>query len=164
MITEVLSPVLYKAIIHNKERVVHALNIKPANRQRKFIKKTDNKITKQDKEKLQGTTGTTVDKASNKTESQDTVSDTADTYREPSEQSHKKGQDGRRISFSRRGVVDTSTASPGERSHSSSVTTKCLNEDNTRRTHDFRDMNSEYTQRQDPMQTRTSDQDDIIEW
>jgi hypothetical protein len=39
MIKEVLSPILYRAIIHNKDRVVHAINMKPANRKRKFIKR-----------------------------------------------------------------------------------------------------------------------------
>ncbi len=42
MIKEVLSPILYRAIIHGKERVVHALNMKPVNKKRKFIKRTVN--------------------------------------------------------------------------------------------------------------------------
>jgi hypothetical protein len=49
MIKEVLSPILYKAIIHNKVRVVHAVNMKPANKKRKFIKRTvnlDKKVVK----------------------------------------------------------------------------------------------------------------------
>jgi hypothetical protein len=36
MIKEVLSPIIYKAIIHNKEKVVHALNMKPMLRTRKM--------------------------------------------------------------------------------------------------------------------------------
>jgi hypothetical protein len=42
IIKEVLLPILYRAIIHGKERVVHALNIKPVNKKRKFIKRTVN--------------------------------------------------------------------------------------------------------------------------
>ena len=42
VIKEKLSPIVYRAIIHNKERVVHALNMKPANKKRKFIKRVIN--------------------------------------------------------------------------------------------------------------------------
>ncbi len=42
VIKEKLSPIVYRAIIHNKERVVHALNMKPANKKRKFIKRIVN--------------------------------------------------------------------------------------------------------------------------
>eukprot|EP01034_Spumella_vulgaris_P021961 gene21961-28043_t len=36
MVTEIISPVVYKAIIHNKEKVVHAMNIKPMVRSRRL--------------------------------------------------------------------------------------------------------------------------------
>eukprot|EP01034_Spumella_vulgaris_P021823 gene21823-27892_t len=36
MITEIISPVVYKSIVHNKEKVVHALNIKPMVRSRRL--------------------------------------------------------------------------------------------------------------------------------
>jgi hypothetical protein len=42
IITEVISPILYKAVIHNKERIVHALNMKAANRKRKLVKRIVN--------------------------------------------------------------------------------------------------------------------------